>query len=223
EASSETPMTKSFVAKESRKIAIDILVRQGRSVDQLWLRDFIKQAARDSIKEREHPTHGFGGNPYDWVATEGILAAACELHSKGKLEMDWEWAVAVLLHKAYRRQSNRSDEILETIHLAHADAFHREVHQLLVSMSNESPIAGSHRIQTVFWNGYWLQSFALGDAKSVWPKALKLFATTSKDKPAAKELLEKVRKTMVTYGADPDHYSKPFQWIDKAIEQLAQK
>lgn len=214
-------MEKDFIAKKSKINAINILLRQNRSTDQPWLRDYIRQSVRFATKERTNSTAGFGGNMYAWVLPEEIMAAGMELHSKGHLEMDWEWAIKVMLHSNYLRQSSRSDAILETIYREGDGVFDKEVDLKLANMANSVPVAGfGGSYQDTFWNNAWIPAFDLGNASSMWPAALEIFARTAKDKQTAKETLESIRKSMIKFGADPDHSSKPFQWIDGAIEEL---
>jgi hypothetical protein len=219
-------------------IGIRLLLKQGGAIaGQVWLEDCVRAEVAEAEESwKAHPDTlnfrsgggGFGSSMKNWVLDETMFAAAMEIEAAGRLRFDWNWVASALLHQRYQRVTDHTDAVFDAVA---ENAPNKLLDATSVGLSQMlSPIGGfggGFKVgsKDKFWSGNhrWIPLFSLGSQRSVWPQAVTYYADHTDNPDESIALLEKARELMIQYGADPNHASKPFQWIDAAIEKLQQR
>lgn len=213
-----------YVAADAVKLTLKILLQHDQSTTQPWLEKYVRKSSRVAIQAYQDKASSFGSSRPSWIVNEEVLYAAIEQAQLDKLNMNWTWAADVLTHHKYKRRSDYSNRIFNTIAKHAPEVLIVRIQARLEGM--RVPIAeqiGQTSFDhSIFWNGNEIRAYVLGKNDSIWPQALEYYAANCKSKPDALELMQTIRQTMVRNGADPEHPSEPFQWIDGSIDALKQ-
>lgn len=211
------------------ELAIAALLQQDRPVaGHQWLEDHVRKEVSHAEQQWANPVANkgsFGGmGRAPWILDEDILAAALELETQDKMDLDWKWAAEVIANSQYYRKSDRTDKVFDATATHASDTIYKLIHSRLQNLfpTGHGGMGGmGYGTTGGFYAGrHWVPTFALGMKDSIWPKALVFYTENSRDADDSLKLLQKLRESMVDGGADPDHTDQPFQWIDAAIEKL---
>lgn len=200
---------------------------------QTWLHPHVLQWVNEQYnvwkKEPEANSNPYG--PYQWrpFLDEDHLVAAVELYRLGKLELDWEWICATLFNPSYGRISKRTDDVVRFVADKAPQRLARTIHTQLESY--RTPVVSgrgqfSHTVgppESFYAGRLWSPIYRLGQAESLWPTALEIYAEQFEHPTLALDTLQDVRQTMIASGVIEDHADEPFQYLDAAINRLKER
>ncbi len=197
--------------------------------DQPWLTEVVvsRMKEAESIWRKRDPNlvpSGSFGFAEAWIVNEDTLAGAIQLGEHDDFEMPWEFIAAVLTHKQYARQSERTDAVFDAV-AEHAEAplFERVQERLVGFQMADVPISGGGSGGGFVFGGFGtsIPIHALGQKHTIWPKAIKFYCEHTPDPAGSLELLKRLREIMTTTGVDPQRKDRPLEALDSAIQKLS--